>query len=98
MFLIRAALRCRRNCDAAARMLQSRSFGKSFSGAWQRPGRASGIFAENESGKVFGSTRTCGTLRFDFVRVKKACLLYTSYSADDLLCADLGVRRFIKKQ
>ena len=54
MFLIRAALRCRRNCDAAARMLQSRSSGKSLSGAWQRPGRASGTFAENESGKVFG--------------------------------------------
>ena len=35
-------------------MRQSRSSGKSFSGAWQRPGRASGTFAENESGRVFG--------------------------------------------
>ena len=27
-----------------------------------------------------------------------ACLLYTSDAADDLLCVDLGGRRFIKKK
>src|SRR5680860_1880691 len=29
---------------------------------------------------------------------KKACLLYTSDAADDLLCVDLGGRRIIKKK
>ena len=28
----------------------------------------------------------------------KACLLYTSDAADDLLCVDLGGRRIIKKK
>ena len=28
----------------------------------------------------------------------KACLLYTSDAADDLLCVDLGGRRLIKKK
>src|SRR5450756_3167291 len=31
-------------------------------------------------------------------RVAKACLLYTSDAADDLLCVDLGGRRIIKKK
>src|SRR5450756_3203275 len=31
-------------------------------------------------------------------RVTKACLLYTSDAADDLLCVDLGGRRIIKKK
>ena len=30
--------------------------------------------------------------------VTKACLLYTSDAADDLLCVDLGGRRIIKKK
>jgi len=30
--------------------------------------------------------------------IKKACLLYTSDAADDLLCVDLGGRRIIKKK
>eukprot|EP00657_Telonema_sp_P-1_P000812 TRINITY_DN11612_c0_g1_i1.p1 TRINITY_DN11612_c0_g1~~TRINITY_DN11612_c0_g1_i1.p1 ORF type:complete len:116 (-),score=23.21 TRINITY_DN11612_c0_g1_i1:21-368(-) len=30
--------------------------------------------------------------------VKRACLLYTSDAADDLLCVDLGGRRIIKKK
>ena len=30
--------------------------------------------------------------------VLKACLLYTSDAADDLLCVDLGGRRIIKKK
>ena len=30
-------------------------------------------------------------------QVDKACLLYTSDAADDLLCVDLGGRRIIKK-
>ena len=30
--------------------------------------------------------------------VVKACLLYTSDAADDLLCVDLGGRRIIKKK
>ena len=31
-------------------------------------------------------------------RLLKACLLYTSDAADDLLCVDLGGRRIIKKK
>ena len=31
-------------------------------------------------------------------QVAKACLLYTSDAADDLLCVDLGGRRIIKKK
>ena len=30
--------------------------------------------------------------------VTKACLLYTSDAADDLLCVDLGGRRILKKK
>ena len=30
--------------------------------------------------------------------VRRACLLYTSDAADDLLCVDLGGRRIIKKK
>ena len=30
--------------------------------------------------------------------ISKACLLYTSDAADDLLCVDLGGRRIIKKK
>src|SRR5450756_832348 len=33
-----------------------------------------------------------------FSRYRKACLLYTSDAADDLLCVDLGGRRIIKKK
>ena len=32
------------------------------------------------------------------VETLKACLLYTSDAADDLLCVDLGGRRIIKKK
>ena len=34
----------------------------------------------------------------DRITVYKACLLYTSDAADDLLCVDLGGRRIIKKK
>ena len=30
--------------------------------------------------------------------IPRACLLYTSDAADDLLCVDLGCRRIIKKK
>src|SRR5659263_385583 len=36
--------------------------------------------------------------RQDLADVEKACLLYTSDAADDLLCVDLGGRRIIKKK
>src|SRR5450756_1856612 len=32
------------------------------------------------------------------IHALKSCLLYTSYAADDLLCLDLGGRRFFFKQ
>ena len=32
------------------------------------------------------------------IAVHRACLLYTSDAADDLLCVDLGGRRIIKKK
>src|SRR5450756_674047 len=54
-----------------------------------------------------GAGLTSFFLRFDGHRVRlgikhnsrlKACLLYTSDAADDLLCVDLGGRRIIKKK
>src|SRR5450756_267765 len=37
------------------------------------------------------------SLRFDcYILLPRACLLYTSDAADDLLCVDLGGRRIIK--
>ena len=33
-----------------------------------------------------------------FLTLGKACLLYTSDAADDLLCVDLGGRRILKKK
>src|SRR2546422_4829169 len=69
---MRAAFFCIRNCAAALSTLRTRSSGKFPNGAWHRPGRASGILALNASGKIAGSIWTCGTFRFDFVRVKNS--------------------------
>ena len=39
-----------------------------------------------------------GHAYFEKKEFAKACLLYTSDAADDLLCVDLGGRRIIKKK
>src|SRR5450756_3260661 len=44
----------------------------------------------------FGIQTWIGALALD--ALLKACLLYTSDAADDLLCVDLGGRRIIKKK
>ena len=54
---------------------------------------------KEESQKAAERTRAEARSKADEILAQaRACLLYTSDAADDLLCVDLGGRRIIKKK
>ena len=79
--------------DGIRDLVRSRGLGD----VYKRQG-LSGEHAPGTPGSVAGRAAAALHTKGSFVDLLKACLLYTSDAADDLLCVDLGGRRIIKKK